>query len=114
MFGRVPFLPRLTAIIAIALACPHPVSFREGGYLPVAVVLTILGDEPAGGLVMLAFCLALYCIPLLAPSFAVFGHAAAATPATELRRTRRTSTRSGSERASHCRVPAIGGRVAIC
>lgn len=77
MFGRVRFLPRLTAIIAIALACPHPVSFREGGYLPVAVIFTILGDEPIGGLVMLAFCVALYGIPLVALSFVFFRHAAA-------------------------------------
>lgn len=77
MMGRASFLPRVIGILALALACPHPVSFREGGYLPVAVILTILGDEPAGGLVMLGFCLLLYGVPLLALSFLFFKHAPA-------------------------------------
>jgi len=73
LFGRISLTTRLIGVLALALACPHPVSFREGGYLPVAVILTILGDEPLGGLVMLAFCLLLYGIPLLALSFVLFG-----------------------------------------
>ncbi|MGD8331900.1 MAG: hypothetical protein PVJ49_20875 [Acidobacteriota bacterium] len=74
MFGRISLATRLIGVLALALACPHPVSFREGGYLPVAVILTILGDEPIGGFVMLAFCLLLYGIPLLALSFVFLAH----------------------------------------
>lgn len=65
---------RIIGAFALALACPHPVSFREGGYLPVAVILTILPDEPIGGLLMLGFCLALYGVPLFALSFLLFRH----------------------------------------
>ena len=63
---------RLLGVVALALVCPHPVSFREGGYLPVAVILPLLADEPVGGALMLAICLALYGIPLLALSFLFF------------------------------------------
>jgi hypothetical protein len=66
--------PRLIAVALLALVCPHPVSFREGGYLPVAVIVTILGDEPVGGLLMLGFCLLLYGVPLFALSFLLFRH----------------------------------------
>jgi len=74
MLGRISLPTRLIGVLALALVCPHPVSFREGGYLPVAVIFTILGDEPLGGLAMLGFCLLLYGIPLLALSFVLFRH----------------------------------------
>ena len=74
MIGRLSLLPRVVGVLALALACPHPISFREGGYLPVAVILSILSDEPLGGLLMLGFCVALYGLPLFALSFVFFRH----------------------------------------
>jgi len=72
MLGRLALPPRILAVALMALLCPHPVSYREGGYLPVAVILTILPDEPFGGLLMLGFCLLLYGVPLFALSFVFF------------------------------------------
>lgn len=63
---------RLLGIVVLALICPHPVSFREGGYLPVAVILPMLGDDLVDGALMLAICLSLYGIPLLLVSFLLF------------------------------------------
>lgn len=74
MFGRIPLAARIIGALALALVCPHPVSFREGGYLPVAVIFTILPDEPLGALLMLGFCLLLYGVPLFALSFLFFRH----------------------------------------
>lgn len=74
MIGRLSLLPRAIAVLALALACPHPISVREGGYLPVAVILSILSDEPLGGLLMLGFCVTLYGLPLFALSFLFFRH----------------------------------------
>lgn len=79
MIGRLSLLPRVVGVLALALVCPHPISFREGGYLPVAVILSILPDEPLGGLLMLGFCVALYGLPLFALSFVFFGHSSKRT-----------------------------------
>ncbi len=76
MFGKLGLVPRVVAVLALALVCPHPISFREGGYLPVAVILSILPDEPLGGLLMLGFCVLLYGLPLFVLSFVLLRHAA--------------------------------------
>jgi hypothetical protein len=76
MFGGLRLFARVVLVLAVALVCPHPVSFREGGYLPVAVILSILPDEPLGGLLMLAICGLLYGLPLFALSFVFLRHSA--------------------------------------
>ncbi len=74
MFGQLRLLPRIVAVLAIALVCPHPVSYREGGYLPVAVILSIVPEDPVDGLLMLAICVLLYGLPLLVLSFVLLRH----------------------------------------
>lgn len=76
MLGRISLPTRILGVTALALVCPHPVSYREGGYLPVAVIFTILPEEPIGAALMLGICVLLYGIPLFALSFLVFRRAA--------------------------------------
>lgn len=72
MFGTLGLRTRLILVTLGALVCPHPVSFREGGYLPVAVVLTIIPGEFWNGMLMFALLFGVYFLVLLAVSLALF------------------------------------------
>ncbi len=71
MLGHLSLRLRLALVSAAALACPHPVSFREGGYLPVAVLLTSLDDVGIAGMFALLF--GVYFFLLFAFSYVLFG-----------------------------------------
>jgi hypothetical protein len=71
MLGHISLRLRLALVTAAALACPHPVSFREGGYLPVAVLLTALDDLDIA--LMFALLFGVYFFALLAFSYLLFG-----------------------------------------
>ena len=71
MLGQLALRLRLALVSAAALACPHPISFREGGYLPVAVLLTHLDD--LGIAAMFALLFTVYFFLLLAFSYVLFG-----------------------------------------
>ena len=45
MLGSLRLFPRLVIVAGLALWCPHPISFREGGYLPIAGLVPHL-DSP--------------------------------------------------------------------
>ncbi len=71
MLGRLSLRLRLALVTAAALASPHPVSFREGGYLPVAALLTTLDDLDIA--IMFALLFAVYSFSWLAFSYVLFG-----------------------------------------
>ena len=73
MLGSFRLLPRLLLVAGLALLCPHPISFREGGYLPVATMLPWLGSLDMAAMFTLLF--GVYFVLLLALSFLVFRRA---------------------------------------
>jgi hypothetical protein len=70
MRGSLRLFPRLIIVAGLALWCPHPISFREGGYLPVAALVPHL-DSP-DILVMFALLFGVYFGILYALSFLAF------------------------------------------
>ncbi|NNG16306.1 MAG: hypothetical protein HKM89_07490 [Gemmatimonadales bacterium] len=73
MLGSLRLLPRLLLVAVLTLGCPHPISFREGGYLPVAAMLPWLGSLDMAAMFALLF--GVYFVLLLALSFVVFRRA---------------------------------------
>ncbi len=70
MLGSLRLSARLFLVASLALWCPHPISFREGGYLPVAALVPHLGSPDI--LAMFALLFAVYCALLYALSFILF------------------------------------------
>jgi hypothetical protein len=70
MLGSLRLFPRLFLVAVLALWCPHPISFREGGYLPVVALVPDL-DSP-DILVMFALLFGVYFALLYALSFLLF------------------------------------------
>ena len=71
MLGRLSSKYRFALVTVGALLCPHPVSFREGGYLPLLSLVTDSFRYLDVG-VMVAGCLVVYGLLLYAVSFLFF------------------------------------------
>lgn len=74
MLGALRLRWRLLAVAGLSLASPHPVSFREGGYLPVAVLVPHLAALDM--LAMFGLCFGVYFVLWLGLSFLLFGRGA--------------------------------------
>jgi len=70
MLGSLRLPPRLFLVAVLAVWCPHPISFREGGYLPVAALVPHLDSLDMAAMFALLF--GVYFVLLLALSFLVF------------------------------------------
>ena len=73
MLAALRLLPRLLLVAVLTLGCPHPISFREGGYLPVAALVPHLDSLDMAAMFTLLF--GVYFVLLLALSFLVFRRA---------------------------------------
>jgi hypothetical protein len=70
VIGSLRLPPRLFLVAVLALGCPHPISFREGGYLPVAALVPHLGSLDMAAMFALLF--GVNFVLLFALSFLVF------------------------------------------
>ncbi len=70
MMGYLSLRARLALVIVVSLVSPHPISFREGGYFPLAAMLPSLDSWDMIGMFALLF--AVYGMLWSAISFALF------------------------------------------